>query len=271
MATAAATADVVVARPAALLPALRYVEREARVWRRLWRGGVFSGLVTPILFLGAMGLGLGGLVDDKGSVSGLDYLTFVAPGLLAASALQSAAGSSLWPVMGGVKWQGHFNAAVASPLRPADVYFGYVTWIGIQVGMHAVPFVIVAALLGGVPSAWAILAIPAAVLCALAFAAPLVAFAVVQQTDVYFAVVMRILVLPMFLFSGTFFPLENLPAGIRPVAWITPLWHGVELCRGATTGSLGLAAALGHIAFLAGCIAAGALWGVRNFSRRLTP
>jgi lipooligosaccharide transport system permease protein len=80
--------------------------------------------------------------------------------------------------------------------------------------------------------------------------------------------VMRLGIIPLFLFSGTFFPLEQLPAGLRPVAWVTPLWHGVELCRGLTTGEAGLAA-LGHVAVLAAFVAVGSWWGRMTFTRRL--
>jgi lipooligosaccharide transport system permease protein len=258
--------------PGGLAPAVRFAEREARVWRRLWRASVFSGLVTPLLFLGAMGIGLGDLVDENtGTVAGLDYLTFVAPGLLAASTAQNAAAAALFPVMAGIKWIRVYHGAVATPLRPADVYLGHVLWQAALVGFQAVPFVAVAAVLGGVPSPWGVLAVPAAALTGLAFCAPLTAFTATQQSESTFPLILRVLVLPLFLFSGTFFPLDQLPAGLRPVAWASPLWHGVELCRGATTGSIGGWAALLHLAVLAAYVGAGTAWGVRTFARRLTP
>lgn len=251
---------------------LLYVEREWRIWRRLWRGSVFSGLVSPILFLGAIGMGLGGLVDERtADVGGVDYLTFVAPGLLAASAMLNAAGSALWPVVSGHKWMGHYRAATATPLRPADVYAGYMSWLGIHTALHAAPYLAVAALVGGVPSPWGLLAVPLAVICAMAFAAPLAAYAVSQDSDAHFAAIMRLVVLPLFLFSGTFFPLDELPSGLRPLAWVTPLWHGVELCRAMTTGSVELGSAALHLGVLLACIAAGAAWGVHTFTRRLAP
>ncbi|HKH25210.1 MAG TPA: ABC transporter permease [Acidimicrobiales bacterium] len=258
-------ADLVVSRPL-----LRQTEREARVWVRTWKGSLVSGLLTPLLFLGAMGLGLGGLVDENsGDVAGLSYLVFVAPGILAAAAMQSAAADALWPVMSGVKWTKTYHAASATPLAPSDVYGGYLVWMAVRLAMNATAFLVVAALLGGVPSAWGVFAVPAAVAGALAFAAPLAAYSASQDSDLAFPIIMRIVVMPMFLFSGTFFAVEQLPAGIRPLAWVTPLWHAVELARGATTGSLGLAAVAGHVAFLAACIAAGAWWGARTFGRRL--
>jgi lipooligosaccharide transport system permease protein len=249
---------------------LRVVEREARVFQRLWRSSVYSSLVTPVLFLAAIGLGLGGLVDEhRGAVEGLSYLEFVAPGLLAASAMQTAAAESLWPVMAGTKWVRTFHAIVATPVGPGDVYGGFVTWAAVRVGISAIGFLLVAALLGGVPSLWGVLAVPAAVLCGAAFAAPLAAFAATQQVDVAFPLILRLGIMPLFLFSGTFFPIEQLPGWLQPMAAVSPLWHAVELCRGATTGSIVGAWALVHVAVLAGCTAAGWQWGLRSFTRKL--
>jgi lipooligosaccharide transport system permease protein len=257
---------------AALPGTLRYAEREARIWSHLWRATVFSGTLSPILFLGAIGVGIGGLVEENtGTVQGLDYLSFVAPGLLVAFSVQRVAGASLWQVMAGHKWFGGFHAAVTTPLRPADVYSGWLTWQVTLAALNAVPFLAVAALLGGIRSPWAVFAVPAAALTTLAFAAALSAYSCTQDTDRNFAGILRLIILPLMLFSGTFFPLENLPAGIRPIAWATPMWHGVELSRGATTGSIGLASAALHVAFLVGFVALGVTWGVRTFTRRLAP
>jgi len=249
---------------------LRVVEREARVFRRLWRGSVYSSFITPVLFLAAMGVGLGGLVDERnGGAGGMDYLTFVAPGLLAASAMQTAAGESLWPVMAGTKWVRTFHAMVATPVGADDVYGGFIVWTAVRVAMSSSAFLIVAALLGGVPSLWGVLAVPAAVLCAAAFAAPLAAFAATQDSDVTFPLILRLAIVPLFLFSGTFFPVSELPPGLRAASALSPLWHGVELCRAATTGSAEWGAVVVHIAVLTGCVAAGWLWGTRTFTRKL--
>ena len=217
-----------------------------------------------------MGLGLGGLIDERhGAVAGLDYLTFVAPGLLAASAMQTAAGESLWPVMAGTKWVRTFHAMVTTPLGARDVYGGLIVWTAVRVALSATAFLAVAALLGGVPSLWGVLAVPAAVLCAAAFAAPLAAFAATQDTDVAFPLILRLAIVPLFLFSGTFFPVSELPAGLRAASAVSPLWHGVELCRAATTGSVDWGAAIVHVAVLIGCVAAGWSWGTRTFTRKL--
>ncbi|MFP3900335.1 MAG: ABC transporter permease [Acidimicrobiia bacterium] len=259
-------------RLTAAVPLLRHTERELRLARRLWRTSVLSGVLTPLLFLGAMGLGLGDLVDEgTGDVAGVPYLFFVMPGILAATAMQTAAGNSLWMVMAGIKWVKTFHAAAATPLSPGDVYGGYVTWVGLRVTGNAAAFVAIAAVLGAVPSPWGVLAVPAAAMTGLAFAAPLCAYSATQDNDMSFPIIMRVVVVPMFLLSGTFFPLDQLPVGLRPLAWVTPLWHGVELCRGATTGSLEPASAALHVGVLVACIAAGWWWGVRTFTRRLAP
>ncbi len=255
----------------ATTPVMRVVEREYLVWRRLWRASVFSAFVTPVLFLAAMGLGLGGLVEKgSGTVDGVTYLEFITPGLMAATAALMAAGESLWPVMGGVKWTRTYHAAVATPISATDVFGGHLVWVSLRVTLSATMFLAVAAVLGGVLSVWGVLAIPAAVLGALALAAPLAAFAVTQESDLPFALIMRIGVFPLFLFSGTFFPVSQLPDWLQPLALLSPLYHAVELCRMATTGSFDAAEAVGNVIALCIFTGAGWLWGVRSFNRKLT-
>jgi lipooligosaccharide transport system permease protein len=251
-------------------PTLRVVEREYLIYRRVWRGTIFMTFVTPVLFLTAMGLGVGNLVDrGTGQVEGLSYLVFVVPGLMVASAMQGAVMESLWPIMAGMKWFGAFRAIVNTPVRPADLQRGYVLWTGCKVALQATVFLFVAALFGGVPSPVGILAIPATVLTAAAFAAPMTAFSASQESDFSFPLIMRLLVLPLFLFSGTFFPVSQLPDWIQPLAYLSPLWHGVELARAATTDSFDLIDTFGHIAFLVVLVGFGFAWGRRTFERRL--
>src|SRR5205823_175193 len=146
---------------------LRVVEREARVWARLWRGLAFSMFVAPTMYLAAMGVGLGGLVDaHAGKVAGLDYLDFVAPGLLVASTMQLSAGEGMWPILAGVKWIRFYHGVVATPIRPGEVYAGHVLWVATRSTFSASAFLLVAALLGAIPSAWGVLAILPAALCA---------------------------------------------------------------------------------------------------------
>jgi lipooligosaccharide transport system permease protein len=248
----------------------RVIEHEIQVTRRFWRSSLFAFVLSPVLYLSAIGLGLGSLITaHQGKVAGLPYLEFVAPGLMAAAAMQGAANESLWPIMAGMKWIRVFHAMVTTPLGPGDVFIGTVAWIALRAGIGGAVFLVVAAALGGVPSLWGVVAIPAAALCAAAFAAPLSAFAATQETDQRFPVIMRLGILPLFLVSGTFFPLSQLPPGLRLLAWLSPLWHGVELCRSATTGTLD-ARALANALVLVACVVAGGWWGVRTFARRLT-
>lgn len=253
------------------LPPLRVLERELVVFGRLWRSVAVAGVFGPLLYLGALGVGLGGLVDERaGRVDGLRYLQFVTPGLVAATAMQGAAGAALWDVMGGTTWQRSFHAMVATPLSPADVFAGFVGWICVRAGLASAAFLAVAAALGGVPSAWGVLALPAAMLTAAAFAAPFAAFAATQSREAAFPLVQRLIVMPLFLFSGTFYPVDQLPGWLRPAAAASPLWHGVELCRAATTGR-GSASLVASVAVLLACVAAGAWWGRRTFARALAP
>jgi lipooligosaccharide transport system permease protein len=254
-------------------PALRVVEREALIYKRLWRGVVFSQFVQPILYLVAMGFGLGSLVSAGGrQVDGLSYLEFVAPGLMAASVVQGATGESLWPVLAGTKWMRFYHGMTASPMTADDIYVGNLIAIAIRFAVTSTSFLIASVVFGAVLSPWCVLAIPAATAGAVAVAAPLTAFAATQETDERFPLIMRFLTLPMFLFSATFFPLSQLPTLLQPLAVLSPLWHSVELCRAATTGQWppgGPLGALGHVVALAAFIVGGWWVGTRTFTRRL--
>ncbi len=251
---------------------LRAAEREVHVFRRLWRGSVGFAFLQPLLFLAAMGLGLGGLVErNTGDVGGVPYLAFVTPGLMAASAMLVAGGEALWPLMGRLKWIGSYVAMVSTPVSASDAFRGWLIWIALRSSLSATAFLIAATALGGVISLWGVLALPAAVLSALAFAAPLGAFTAAQETDFRFPLIMRLGIMPLFLFSGTFFPTAQLPDAVEPVVWLSPLWHGIELCRGATTGDINLALSGVHVLVLVAIITAGIWLGGRTFERRLTP
>jgi lipooligosaccharide transport system permease protein len=250
---------------------VRVVEHQAAIFRRFWRGSATFYVLNPVMFLAAIGFGLGGLVEESsGYVAGVPYDAFVAPGLMAAGAMLGAGAESLWPVMAGTKWVRTFHAMVATPVRPVDVYSGVVGWTATRAAAGASIFLVVAAILGAVLSPWGVFAVPAAALCAAAFAAPLTAFAASQETDARFPLIMRIGIMPLFLFSGTFFPISQLPDALQPLCVLSPLWHGVELCRGAMTGSIDFWPAVAHVAVLVACVVAGWRWGARSFTRKLT-
>jgi lipooligosaccharide transport system permease protein len=249
--------------------------RALRSWltnyRRTWRGSIYSSVLNPVLYLGAMGLGLGTLVNTHAGarLGGVSYLAFLAPGLLAAAAMQTAVGESTYPILGSVKWLKTYQAAVASPLRPADLFHGHLLFTTLRLVMNTLIFVVVMAGFGAVRSAWVLAAIPVAVLTGLAFAAPIEAWAVTRNKDQSFALIFRFGMIPLFLFSGTFFPISQLPGWIRPVAYATPLWHGVALCRALSLGTADLGGALAHIAYLGALAAAGVWAGRRTYQRRL--
>jgi lipooligosaccharide transport system permease protein len=241
-------------------------------YRRTWRGTIYSSVLMPVLYLGAMGLGLGTLVNHHGTagLGGVSYLDFLAPGLMAATAMQTAMGESLYPVFSAVKWQQTYQAAAATPLKPGDIFRGHLLFTTMRLVMNMVVFVAIMSLFGAVRSAWVVAAVPVAVLTGLAFATPLDAFAVSQKkNDQAFAVIFRFGMIPLFLFSGTFFPVTQLPGWIRPLAYATPLWHGVALCRALSLGTADLVGSLGHIAYLTAIAGLGLIAGERAYRRRL--
>jgi lipooligosaccharide transport system permease protein len=252
-----------------------FAVRQLRFWltdyRRTWRGSVISTVLNPLLYLGAMGLGLGTLVDQHGTarLGGVSYLVFLAPGLLAASAMSTGVEESTYPVYGSVKWNKTYQAAVSAPLRPADLFHGHLLFVTLKLTMSCNVFLAVSALFGAIQSAEAIAALPVAVLTGLAFAAPIEAWTVTRTKDTSLTVVYRFGLIPLFLFSGTFFPITQLPGWIQPIAYITPLWHGVALCRGLSLGTATWTGALLHAGYLVLVLAAGIWAGNRTYGRRL--
>ena len=252
-----------------------FAVREFRYWltnyRRTWRGSIYTSFLSPVLYLGAMGLGLGKLVDAHGTgrLGGVSYLAFLAPGLLAAAAMQAGIEESTYPVLGSVKWRRTYYAAAASPLRPADIFHGHLLFTIMRLAMNSAIFLAVMAGFGAITSPWVLAAVPVAVLTGLAFAAPVEAWAITVSRDTSFALVFRFGMIPLFLFSGTFFPVTQLPAWIRPLAYATPLWHGVALCRSLSLGTATLGGALVHVGYLAALTAASIAVGNRTYRRRL--
>jgi lipooligosaccharide transport system permease protein len=249
--------------------------RQLRFWltnyRRTWRGSIYSSVLNPVLFLGAIGLGLGSLVNahHPAHLHGVSYLAFLAPGLLAAAAMETAVGESTYPVYGSLKWNKVYQAAVASPLRPVDLFHGHVLFVTLRLAMNCAIFLAVAAAFGAVRSPWMIAALPVAVLTGLAFATTIEAWAVTRTRDSSFAMIFRFGMIPLFLFSGTFFPITQLPSWLQPVAYLTPLWHGVSLCRALNLGTADLGQVVIDVAYLAALTMAGLLAGNRSYRRRL--
>ena len=249
------------------------VEHRAVQYRLTFRSSVFTSFLSPLLFLTAMGVGLGGYVDRSGgaALGGLTYLQFLAPGLLAATVMQSAAFEATFPIIGGLNWQRTFHAMYATPLSPRDIALGNLAWMAIRLAMIAAVFTLIIVAFGAAQSPLVVLGIPVAVLTGMAFAAPIAAFSATQRTPNRFNVIFRFGITPLFLFSGTFFPIEQLPSFLQPIAWLSPLWHGVDLSRGIVLGTISQhpALMLAHVVIL-GAIVAVSTWAtVRTIERRL--
>src|SRR5437763_16296169 len=250
-------------------PAVRSLQSWAYRYKRTWRGSAVSSVLQPVLFLAAMGLGLGSLVNrgHTGALGGVRYIVCLAAALLAAAAMQPAVMDSSWPVMAAVTWLKTYDAMLATPLRVRDLLAGHLTWIGMRVLMVCSIFLVVMALFGAIQSPEAALLIPVGLLTGLAFAAPVAGYAVTLERDSGLTALFRFGVIPMFLFSGTFFPVSQLPAALRVLAYITPLWHGVDLCRTLALGDASLLRSLGHVAYLALWFAAGYVIALRTYRR----
>jgi len=258
-----------------VFPAARVLEHELLVYRRVWRGSIFSSFLSPVLFLAAMGVGLGSLVNARagtaapGALAGISYLAFLAPGLLASTAMQTAAGEATFPIMAGIVWDKTYHGMLATPLRSLDVVAGKLTYVALRLLLVICVFFLVTVAFGAVARPTAILAVPAAVLTGMAFAAPIAAFSATQKSANAFNALFRFGVVPLFLFSGTFFPIEQLPALVRPLAYVTPLWHGVDLCRSLALGTAEPLAVAVHLAYLGTLTALGTWAALVTFERRL--
>jgi lipooligosaccharide transport system permease protein len=262
-------------------PAVRVLEHELLVYRRVWRGSIFSSFLSPVLYLAAMGLGLGSLVDagagsaagagtaSGAALAGVSYLAFLAPGLLASTAMQTAAGESTFPVMAGLVWVKSFHGMTATPIRPADVVVGKLTYIGLRILLVVTVFFVVTVLFGAIAGPGAVLAVPAALLTGLAFAAPIAAYSATQRDTNGFNALFRFGVIPLFLFSGTFFPIEQLPDLLQVIARLTPLWHGVDLCRSLALGTAEPVQTAIHVVYLGTMTAVGVAAALVTFRRRL--
>lgn len=251
--------------------ALRVFEAEAVHYRRAWRGSAVSTFLTPILYLLAMGMGLGTLVDRGAGTAELDvgYLEFLGPGLLAATAMQLGASDAAWPVMAGIKWRRTYEAILATPVAVRDIVAGHLAFTALRLLLMATWFVVVLRLFDIAPVPQGLLAIGPAVLTGLAFSAPIMALTSSLRSEQGLTHLFRFGIVPLFLFSGTFFPIEQLPDALEPLAAVTPLWHGVELIRGAALGMSPAWHPVSHVAVLLGFVAVGRVLAVRRLQRRL--
>lgn len=241
-----------------------------RVYLRTWRGTLIGRFASPLFFLASMGLGLGGLVDERtGGIDGVPYLQYVAGGILALQAMWLAFGESTYPVMTYIRWNQMYAGMLATPLSVVEVLVGHLLFVAIHLAMTTAIFVAVASLFGAFTSVWVVLSVPICVLVGLAFAVPMFAFSAHVDNDNAFAILYRFLVTPVMLFSGVFFPIEQLPEVLQLLAWTLPLAHGVELVRSVSAGLDLSVVDLAHLAVLLAYVGVGWVLARRAFTSRL--
>ena len=240
------------------------VARNVTAFRRAWLL-LLSGFVEPVFYLFSIGVGLGALVGDVTTDGGstVPYSAFVAPALLASSAMNGAVADSTYNVFFKLRYQRLYDAMLATPVGPRDVAVGEITWSLMRGGLYSAMFLVVALVAGLVHSWWALLALPAAVLIGLAFGA-VGMFATTFMTSWQHFDYVTLAIQPMFLFSATFFPLSTYPETLRWVVQATPLYQGVALERALMLGEVGWGL-LAHVAYLG---VLGAL-GVVGTARRI--
>ena len=246
--------------------AARITQRNLMVYRRTWRGSIFFSFLQPVMFLTAMGIGVGALISDPSALGTPSYAHYLGPGLLAATAMQAASFESTYPIMNRIMWGKNYEAILSTPVRIREIVIGELGWIAIRALIIGVIFLIVLTIAGIAESPLALLAVPVTVLTGVAFSSWLIAFTATQRNDVGFSAVFRFVINPLFLFSGTFFPL---PAVLVPVAWATPLFHAAELMRGLFLGTLQPVAGVAHLTYLVVFGAIGAWLADRLMHRRL--
>lgn len=265
----------IVLPPAAgrLTMVLRQVDYHWTRLRRTWKGSIVTAVVNPVMYVLAMGLVLGSYIDAAGTgpAGAPSYLHFIAAGLIAGQAMTIAIGDSTYPVYGAITWDRTFWSMVATPLRVADIVAAILLAIVVRVGLSCAVFMVVMSLFGvfdnpvGAVGVWLV-----QLLVALAFAAPVCAYAVWTKSEAGFALVFRVVLVPLYLFSGAFFPTTNLGPTLEKLVMLSPLWHAVEVTRALMLGTpMPLGTVLLHLAVLV-ALAAGGWWlTVRNLSRRL--
>ena len=239
-------------------------------YKRTWKSSVATSFLIPILYLAAMGIALGSLIDKHShGVGGVSYLAYLAPGLLAGTSMQIGTNDMMYPVLGAIKWMRTYLAMLAGPLSVYDVLIGHLAWVATRIAIVVSIYLAVMAAFGTIFSFWAVLALPVAVLTGMAFGAPMAAFAATLDKDSGFSTLYRFVIIPLFLFSGIFFPISHLPLVLQVVAYISPLFHGVSLCRDLTLGTVHPWPDLGHAAYLCLWVGVGYAVGRHTFAKRL--
>jgi lipooligosaccharide transport system permease protein len=242
------------------------------VYKRSWKGSVVSSFVSPLFYVLAMGVLLGGFVKvDPSRLEGAtSYLAFIVPGLIAAQSMQTAVQETTYPVMGAIKWHKSFYAQLATPLGVRDLVNAMLCFVLFRLAATCAVYMLVVAPFGVFATWWGpVLAFFVQVLVGMAFATVTFAFTAHVRSEAAFGVLFRLGVFPLFLFSGAFFPVANLGDVLSWVARLTPLWHGVNLSRMLCLDEVDWSTAAINVAVLVLMTAAGWWLAVRELTKRL--
>lgn len=253
--------------------AIRVVERDLVYFRRIWKAVVVGSVIQPLMFLLGVGLGVGSLVDQGPDavnvLGGSSYFAFYSTAIVATATMFVAGQEALWPTMDGFMWSNAYRAMLATPIVARDVVFGQFLRFAFRSALTSSGVVAVLVFFDDTRTWRLLAAIPGGVLTGLAFAMPFAAWTATRESDQSFAAILRFIVVPMFLFGGAFYPISQLPLALQGIAWVTPLWHGVELCRGSVLGGLSIIDIAVHVGVLGLYIVAGTAACLVTFDRRL--
>jgi lipooligosaccharide transport system permease protein len=244
-------------------PTISVLERHLVLYQRLWRASAFSFFVLPVLFLTSMGLGVGGYVPG---VDGHDYLQWIAPGLIASTAFQTGANESTYGVLSEFEWVGGARAMHSTPVRVPHMVLGWLLYVLLATELAVVAFLVVTGVAGALTPGLALAAPFVGGLVSLAIAVPTTAFSATIRDQDWFLVLARFLILPAVLFSGVLFPVEQFPAFLQPLTYLSPLTHAVDLMRDFAFATATPLAVLGHVAYLLAWVLVG--WVLANLAYR---
>jgi lipooligosaccharide transport system permease protein len=240
-------------------------------YRRTWKGTIVISVANPLLFLVGVGAGLGHLVDrhSPAQLAGVSYAAFFAPGLLAASAMQTAFLEASYTVARSAAPSGAYQDTVPTPLEPEEVMAGHMLYVAFRVLTSSAAFVLVMACFGLVSGARGPAVLLAATLTGLAFAMPAAAWSVGVRVQRQTNTVFRMVIMPLYMFSGSFFALSQLPGPVRVLMEALPLAQGVDLCRSLALGTAGVAATAAHAGYLCALAVLGFALARNAYRRRL--
>ncbi|WP_273842844.1 ABC transporter permease [Rubrobacter calidifluminis] len=221
----------------------RVWQREMTIFGKYWKTLTFPNFVEPMLYLAAMGLGLGAYIR-QGGIGGESYVQYIAPGLLASNAMFAASFESTYNTFVKLKIDRIFDAIVATPVNAEDVVAGEYLWAGTRSALYGTGFLAVLVAIGEIflsgnpliTSWWGLLIPPFLFLVGITFSVMGMLFTSLIERIDYYAYYFTLVITPLFLFSGIFFPVDNFPAPVPQIAWFTPLYHAVNVCRALAQG-----------------------------------